>query len=117
MTSLTQPTTPILERYQEIAFITGEMLAAAQAGDWDAAMVHGQQYCEQVEQLRMTERTVPLDDAARAMKYDLLVRILEDDALTRDLALPQLARLGELLGRMKRQQTLLSAYGNRTPEE
>ncbi|KAG0761509.1 hypothetical protein G6F22_018866 [Rhizopus arrhizus] len=75
------------------------MLTAAQAGDWDAAMVHGQQYCEQVERLRMTERTVPLDDAARAMKYDLLVRILENDALTRDLALPQLARLGELLGR------------------
>ncbi|KAG0740531.1 flagellar protein FliT [Achromobacter marplatensis] len=117
MTSLTQPTTPILERYQEIAFITGEMLTAAQAGDWDAAMVHGQQYCEQVERLRMTERTVPLDDAARAMKYDLLVRILENDALTRDLALPQLARLGELLGRMKRQQTLLSAYGNQAPEE
>lgn len=117
MTSLTQPTTPILERYQEIAFITGEILAAAKAGDWDSAMVHGRQYCEQVERLRITERTVPLDDAARAMKYDLLVRILENDALTRDLALPQLARLGELLGRMKRQQTLLSAYGNQAPEE
>ncbi|PND34977.1 flagellar protein FliT, partial [Achromobacter pulmonis] len=52
-----------------------------------------------------------------AIKYDLLVRILENDAQTRDLALPQLARLGELLGRMKRQQTLLSAYGHQAPEE
>ena len=59
---------------------------------------------------------MPLDDAGRAMKYDLLVRILENDALTRDLAIPQLARLGELLGRMKRQQTLLSAYGYQAPE-
>ena len=50
-------------------------------------MVHGQQYCELVERLR-SEPSMPLDDAGRAMKYDLLVRILENDALTRDLAIP-----------------------------
>lgn len=92
------------------------MLTAAQAGDWDTAVVHGQQYCELVERLRNSEPSMPLDDAGRAMKYDLLVRILENDALTRDMAIPQLARLGELLGRMKRQQTLLSAYGYQAPE-
>lgn len=117
MTSLTQYPPSILDHYQEIASITGEMLTAAQAGDWDTAMIHGQQYCERVENLRQTERKTPLDEAGRAMKYDLLVRILENDALTRDLAIPQLARLGELLGRMKRQQTLLSAYGYQAPEE
>lgn len=116
MTSLTQYSSPILEHYQEIALITGEMLTAAQAGDWDTAMAHGQQYCELVERLRIAEPTAPLDEAGRAMKYDLLVRILENDAMTRDLALPQLARLGEMLGRMKRQQTLLSAYGYQAPE-
>ena len=113
MTSLTHISSPILEHYQEIA-VTGEMLTAAQAGDWDTAMVHGQQYCE-LERLRHSEPSMPLDDAGRAMKYDQLVRILENDALTRDLAIPQLARLGELLGRMKRQQTLLSAYGYQAP--
>lgn len=116
MTSLTQYSA-ILEQYQEIATSTGEMLTAAQAGDWDTALALGQLYCEQVERLRQTEQLSPLDDAGRAMKYDLLVRILENDALTRDLALPQLARLGELLGRMKRQQTLLSAYGNQASDE
>jgi flagellar protein FliT len=86
-------------------------------GDWDGAMLHGQQYCERVERLRHMEHAAPLDEGGRAIKYDLLVRILENDAQTRDLALPQLAHLGELLGRMKRQQTLLSTYGNRAPEE
>ena len=114
MTSITQYTSPILEHYQEIALITGEMLAAAQVGDWDGAMVLGQHYCEQVERLRQAERATPLDEAARAMKYDLLVRILENDAQTRDLALPQLAQAGQL---RKRQQTLLSAYGYQAPEE
>ncbi|MGE8688509.1 MAG: flagellar protein FliT [Achromobacter sp.] len=117
MTSITQHTSPILEHYQEIALITGEMLAAAQLGDWDGAMIHGQLYCERVERLRQVEHAAPLDESGRAMKYDLLVRILENDAQTRDLALPQLARLGELLGRMKRQQTLLSAYGHQASEE
>lgn len=116
MTSLTQSST-ILEQYQEIALSTSEMLTAAQAGDWDTALMHGQLYCEQVERLRHAEPANPLDEAGRSMKYDLLVRILENDAMTRDLALPQLARLGELLGRMKRQQTLLSAYGNQAPDE
>ncbi|MDH0091921.1 flagellar protein FliT [Achromobacter mucicolens] len=116
MTSLTQSST-ILEQYQEIALSTSEMLTAAQAGDWDTALMHGQLYCEQVERLRHAEPVNPLDDAGRSMKYDLLVRILENDAMTRDLALPQLARLGELLGRMKRQQTLLSAYGKQAPDE
>ena len=54
-TSLTHLSLPILEHYQEIAVITGEMLTA-QAGDWDTAMVHGQQYCELVERLRTTNR-------------------------------------------------------------
>ncbi len=116
MTSLTQSST-ILEQYQEIALSTSEMLTAARAGDWDTALMHGQLYCEQVERLRHAEPVNPLDDAGRSMKYDLLVRILENDAMTRDLALPQLARLGELLGRMKRQQTLLSAYGQQAPDE
>ncbi|WP_313701230.1 flagellar protein FliT [Achromobacter sp.] len=116
MTSLTQYSA-ILEQYQEIAQSTGEMLTAAQAGDWDTALMHGQLYCEQVERLRHAEPASPLDEAGRSMKYDLLVRILENDAMTRDLALPQLARLGELLGRMKRQQTLLSAYGNQASDQ
>lgn len=114
MTSLTY-TSPILEHYQDIAETTGDMVAAAKAGDWNTVMAFGQQYCEQVERLRAAEPGVPLDEAGRAIKYDLLVRILENDALTRDLAMPQLARLGELLGRMKRQQSLLSAYGYKAP--
>ncbi|CFW41802.1 flagellar protein FliT [Bordetella pertussis] len=47
------------------------------------------------------------------MKFDLLVRILENDAAVRDLALPQLARLSDLLGRMKRQQSLLATYSGK----
>ncbi|HYG42052.1 MAG TPA: flagellar protein FliT [Bordetella sp.] len=103
----------VLDIYREIANLTDEMLAAAQVGDWSAVLAHGQRYCEWVEQLRRIDPMTPLDNAGRETKYGLLVRILQNDAATRDLAVPQMARLTDLLGRMKRQQSLLSTYGAR----
>jgi len=109
MTSLTQHA-PVLELYQDIANITGAMLAAAQAEDWDTVAYQGQHYCEAVERLRLLEPQQQLDEAGRNLKYDLLVRILDNDAAVRELAMPQLVRLGHLLSRMKRQQQLLNTY-------
>src|SRR3546814_19621026 len=86
------------------------MRAAAQVGDWGIVLVHGQRYCESVEQLRRIDAAAQLDNAGREIKYELLIRILSNDAATRDLAVPQMARLRDLLGRMKRQKSLLSAY-------
>lgn len=97
--------------YQTLVLITQTMLLAAQKQDWDSVLSHGQRYCDQVERLRNLEPASPPNDAARARKHDLLIQILANDAAIRDLAMPQLARLTELLGRMKRQQALLSAYG------
>lgn len=101
-----------LRQYEQIAEVTEAMLGAARKSDWAEVLRLGQQYCELVEQLRTRDADpAPLDQAERVAKHDLLVRILESDAATRDLAIPQLARLGELLGRMKRQQSLLQTYG------
>ncbi|OZI75614.1 flagellar protein FliT [Bordetella genomosp. 2] len=102
---------PVLDIYREIANLTDQMHAAARAGDWSTVLNCGQRYCELVERLRIVDPVTPLDHAGREAKYDLLVRILDNDAATRDLAIPQMARLSDLLGRMKRQQSLLSAYG------
>lgn len=110
------PTSTKLRHYEQIAEVTEAMLGAARKGDWGEVLLLGQQYCELVEQLRTRDPgSAPLGQAERVAKHDLLVRILESDAATRDLAIPQLARLGELLGRMKRQQSLLRAY--RMPDD
>ncbi|VFR17596.1 Flagellar biosynthesis protein FliT [plant metagenome] len=110
------PQPPILRQYEKIAAITDAMLAAARQGDWTLVLQLGQQYCELAEEIRTLDDSGPLDDAGRGQKHDFLVRILENDALTRDLAVPQLARLGDLLGRMKRQQSLIHTYGLSAPE-
>ena len=105
----------ILDLYREIVAVTAAMLNAARAQDWPAVLQFGQTYCEIVERLRTTGVAEPLDDAERRQKHDMLVQILENDANTRDLAIPELARMSELLGRMKRQQALLNTYGFRAP--
>ncbi|ANN78264.1 flagellar protein FliT [Bordetella flabilis] len=105
----------ILELYREIVAVTAAMLNAARAQDWTGVLKFGQTYCEIVERLRTIGVTEPLDDMERRQKHDLLVQILENDANTRDLAIPELARMGELLGRMKRQQALLNTYGFKVP--
>ena len=100
--------------YKKIADITRAMMEAARAQNWDDALEFGYQYCDAVEALRQHDHAVshPLSESERTIKRDLLIHILENDAATRQLASPQIGRLGVLLGRLKRQQSLLHAYGS-----
>ena len=84
MTALTQHA-PVLEIYQDIANLTSRMLAAANASNWDLVLNHGQEYVCLVERLRELEPGEPLDEAARGMKFDLLVRNVYKVLLTRGL--------------------------------
>src|SRR3546814_5920235 len=79
----------VLDIYRTIANLTDEMLAAAQVGDWGIVLVHGQRYCESVEQLRRIDPAAQLDNARRETKYELLIRILSNDAATPNPAAPQ----------------------------
>lgn len=110
---MTSQSPQILELYREIVSVTTSMLNAARAEDWSAVLAYGQSYCETVERLRNMGGSAPLDDDERRQKHNLLVQILENDAHTRNLAMPELARMSDLLGLMKRQQGLLNTYGYR----
>lgn len=112
---MSSPSPAILQQYAKIADATEAMVAAARQDDWQLVLQLGQQYCELTEQIRRMETRPLMDEADRARKHDYLVRILENDALTRDLAMPQLARLSDLLGRMKRQRALIETYGLSVP--
>jgi len=106
----------MLARYEHIAAITRAMLAAAHNEDWPTAQACGQQYCHAVEALRRDDDdATTLTEEERRLKYELLSHILANDAATRNLAMPQLARLGVLLGQLKRQQSLRHAYAPHQP--
>ena len=109
---MTPDSPQILEHYREIVAVTTAMLNAARTGDWNSVLRFGHAYCDAVERLRALGGPAVMDDHERQQKYDMLVQILENDAHTRDLAMPELARMSELLGNMKRQQGMVSAYGS-----
>lgn len=99
--------TPILRQYQVIADLSSQMLAKAQAQQWDEAVTLGIRYHKAVEQLRAIN---PLSNDDRAARRDLLTRILNNDACIRDLAAPELKRLSYLMGAIKHQRTAIEAY-------
>jgi len=104
---MTPTSAPVLRQYEIIAEISGHMLQQARSNDWDTVIELSKNYYEAVEQLR---RFAPLDQNDRIARQSLLTKILDDDARIRDLASPELRRLGALLGNMKRQQSVLETY-------
>lgn len=101
------PHSDLLDRYQAIADISGRMLVEARANRWDAVVAMGEQYLHAVESLRGLDLSTPEDLEARK---GLLMRILDDDANIRRLAMPELERLSGLLGNVKRQHRVLRTY-------
>ena len=98
---------PVLRQYQLIAALSSQMLAKAEAQQWNDVIQLGAQYSQAVEGLR---RFDALGDEDRMARRELLTRILDDDARIRHLAAPELRRLSHLMGDIKRQRTVLQTY-------
>ncbi|NHC61820.1 flagellar protein FliT [Paenalcaligenes suwonensis] len=101
----TAPT--LLQQYETIANITSNMLQQAQLNAWDEVLILSERYIEAVDCLRTLDS---LSGSDKDTRRELLTRILEDDAQIRHLATPELKRLDQLLGNMKRQQNILQTY-------
>ncbi len=102
---------PIVDCYEEILALSARMHEAAQAADWDTVAELQQGYLAQVDRLRQMDHEAPFSDAERMRRYQLLDRILTYDARIRDLAMPQLKKLGNMLTSSRRQFELSAAYG------
>lgn len=101
-------TTPsLLQQYETIAHITSNMLQQAQRNAWDEVFTLSERYIEAVDSLRTMDS---LSGSDREARRELLTRILADDAQIRHLATPELKRLDQLLGNMRRQQNILQTY-------
>jgi flagellar protein FliT len=99
----------VLAQYKRIAGLSSQMLSEAQACRWSAVADIGQQYQQAVEVLK---GLTPLSHEDREARRSLLTQILDNDARIRHLISPELERLNELLGTLKRQQNVLQAYSS-----
>jgi flagellar protein FliT len=107
------PTTleQLFQHYETIAHLSGNMLKAARAEDWDTVIALQQQYSALVDTLRPVYDRFSFDASQRARRDALLRRILSDEAEVREHAAPRLARLSALVASSRQTQALQKTYG------
>jgi flagellar protein FliT len=102
----------VLSEYAAVADLTGQMLAAAEAGDWDQLVLLEQRCTRHVDTLKRCEAAVELNPSGRQAKIDCIRRILADDRRIRDLTMPWMAQLSAMINNSGTQRRLANAYGN-----
>ena len=102
----------VLLEYAAVAEITGQMLAAAEAGDWDHLAVLERECTAHVDLLKREEAAAELNPSGRQAKIDCIRRILADDRKIRDLTMPWMAQLSALINNSGTQRRLANAYGS-----
>ena len=101
--------TDVLALYATAADLTEEILLSAEANEWDAVVEIGKRYIQVIESIKLMGQVPEMDSTERARKYELLVRILDNDARTKSLTMPSLERLGRLLFKVRVDQRYLSS--------
>ena len=104
---MTSHTPSLVQQYQAIADITNRMVDEARQQQWPTVLELSKRYIDAVEQLKLMQ---DLSHSDRLARRNLLSRIIENDAEVRQLAMPELDRLGHLLGDMRRQKKVVTAY-------
>ena len=102
----------VLSEYAAVADLTGQMRAAAEAGDWEQLTLLEGRCTVHVDKLKRSEAAVELNSGARQAKIDCIRRILADDRRIRDLTMPWLAQLSAMMNNSGTQRRLANAYGS-----
>jgi len=100
----------ILATYKRIARVTRQMLAAAQAGQWDRLTTLEHECSGLFAPLVEHDRQPPAGAEYVRRKAELIRDILADDAQIRLLVEPRLNDLSALLGSTRQEQRLVRAY-------
>lgn len=101
----------IITLYEDMSDITGKMLTAARAGDWDHLVTLETHCSDRVQSLKRHEPPMALSGAARERKVKIIHKILADDREIRNLTAPWMAKLSNLINSTHTERKLSSSYG------
>jgi flagellar protein FliT len=101
----------VLSVYERMAELSGQMLRAAQARDWETLARLEQHCASHVRTLEAGEGQLATSGASRERKISLIQKILADDRAIRDLTTPWMAELAALIANTGTQRKLNRAYG------
>ena len=101
----------IITTYEEILGLTGQMLEAARASDWDR-LTATERLCRiLVDRLVAEGGRLQLSAPLRQRKVAIIRKLLDDDAEIRRVTDPRMAELERMLGSVRNRRRLVSAYG------
>ena len=105
-------TAQFLATYESISDLTGNMLTAARASDWDRLVELEKNCAGLIEKLQAAGGGPAYDDPAyiRA-KSQIIRKVLSDDAEIRNLTQPWLAHLQNMLVAASHNNKLARTYG------
>lgn len=104
----------IVETYEALSVLTGEMLIAAQHGEWEK-LTELEHHCRKpISQLMAKAPGAELNENDQKRKMDIIRKILADDAKIRELVEPRMAKLMQMLQGAGASRKLATAYQNGT---
>lgn len=101
----------VLSVYAAMGELTGQMVAAASASEWEQLHELELEVTAHVAVLKTTEAAVPMEGEQRRQKATLIKKMLEDDRQVRDLLQPWMAQLSKLINSTGTERRLVNAYG------
>jgi flagellar protein FliT len=107
----------VIEIYETIAGLTGRMLTAARAGQWELLSELEAQCSKQVNSLKTAAPQPVLSETARQKKTRIIRRILQDDRDIRELTMPWMSQLAAIINSKGAERRLSQAYGVRQSGE
>lgn len=99
----------VIENYQHLSEITGQMRTAATRGEWDQLVELEQKCSQHVESMKELD-LAPVTESIRLQKVALIHQILADDAAIRDKTLPWMAQLQRIMQSARSEQRIKQAY-------
>jgi flagellar protein FliT len=99
----------LLEDYQRLSGITGQMREAAAGGEWDRLISLEQDCRRKVEEIKPRD-IIPPDPEERAQKLALLKKILADDADIRSRTEGWMEQLQRIMQSNRSEQRLQQTY-------
>lgn len=99
----------LLEDYQRLSGITGQMRDAAVGGEWDRLISLEKECKRKVEEIKPRD-VVPVNPDERAQKLALLKKILADDADIRNRTESWMEQLKRIMQSNRSEQRLQQTY-------
>ena len=100
----------VIENYESLSTLTGQMRMAATRGEWDDLVELEKKCSQRVADMKVQDASTPIDEATRLRKVELIRKILADDAEIRNHTEAWMAQLQQIIQGTAQERRVRQAY-------